>query len=304
MVRYLLAAMFLKFFSISPQTKHLYRNLGNTYGKRIRLRVGLPAYKINRAKQLLHLCKRYKALQDGSLILEIGTGWAHWDSMVLRLFYDLRACLFDVWDNRQFEAIKLYVKQFNQIVDQELGLECTQNAHIHTLLESILTTKSFDDLYDLLGFEYVLDPNGNLDQFGNETFHLIITNGVLEHINRAKLPHLIREFYRLLKPGGYSIHHIVIADHLAFYDPTVSKKHYLKYSDKVWKRYFENDVQHFNRLQRPEWMHLFNSSGLELVEESLSIADIGQIKTDKQYTKLSKTDLECTVLELIHRKPL
>ena len=69
------------------------------------------------------------------------------------------------------------------------------------------------------------------------------------------------------------------------------------------RRYFDNKIQHFNRIQRPEWLYLFNSVGLELVEEFLWTEDIGTIKVDKKYEKLRKKDIECTILKIIHRKP-
>ncbi len=42
-----------------------------------------------------------------------------------------------------------------------------------------------------------------------------------------------------------------------------------RYAEKVWKRYFENDVQYFNRVQRPEWLEMFQQAGFEMVEEEL-----------------------------------
>ena len=41
---------------------------------------------------------------------------------------------------------------------------------------------------------------------------------------------------------------------LYHYDTSVSAKNYLRYSDAVWKRWFENRVQYFNRVQRREWL--------------------------------------------------
>jgi SAM-dependent methyltransferase len=186
---------------------------------------------------------------------------------VLRLFYDINACLFDVWDNRQIEALRRYFKQFAQVIDKEMELDSTRSEHIHNLLESVSRIKSFADLYEFFGFKYVVNPKGTLDQFEDESFNLVVSSGVLEHVDKASLPGLVREFSRLLKPEGYSVHHIVIADHLAMYDPSVSKKNYLKYSDSIWKTYFENGVQQFNRVQRPEWLCLFNSAELRLIEE-------------------------------------
>jgi len=107
---------------------------------------------------------------------------------------------------------------------------------------------------------------------------------------------------RILRPGGYSIHQIDLGDHLSYYDPAVSVKNYLRYSDAAWGRWFENEVQYFNRVQRPEWLHLFENAGLLLVEEQLRTEDIGTMKVDQKYGHLGRQDLECTALTVVHRK--
>ena len=87
--------------------------------------------------------------------------------------------------------------------------------------------------------------------------------GVLEHVKRAALPTLIGETERVLKPGGWAVHSIDTADHLEHYDRSVSQKLYLTFSDETWIRLFENEVQYINRMQRGEWLELFNATGFD-----------------------------------------
>ena len=42
---------------------------------------------------------------------ELGTGWIHFYSLYLRLFFDFRGTLYDVWDNRQLHALKRIFSQ-------------------------------------------------------------------------------------------------------------------------------------------------------------------------------------------------
>jgi hypothetical protein len=105
-----------------------------------------------------------------------------------------------------------------------------------------------------------------------------------------------------LKPGGYSIQSINLDDHLALYDANVCPKNYLRYSDKVWTRFFENGVQYINRIQRPGWLQLFRKAGLELAEEIAVPTDIDSIKVHKTYEHLEESDLKCFNLVLIHKK--
>jgi cyclopropane fatty-acyl-phospholipid synthase-like methyltransferase len=302
MIKYVMTAAALKLFSVSPQTKQVYRSLGNTVGQKRRIQRGLDRSRIDRAKRILELCEKYSVIQVGDRLLEIGTGWIHWESTILRLFYDVEITLFDVWDNRHLAAYKHYCKQLERVIDDELEMDTARSERVHGLLQAISKASSFDEIYNLMGFRYVINPNGTLEQFEEESFSLIFSCNVLEHVDKGILPGFIQDFYRLLRPGTYSIHQIDPGDHLAYYDTHASIKNYLRYSDQVWRRYFQNDVQYFNRVQRPQWLELFQKSGFEMVEEELKSANIGAIKVDKSYENLAREDLQCVGMRVVHRK--
>jgi len=302
MIKYALIATLLKLFSTCPQMKSLYRNICNIIGSRQRFRMGLPKYNIERGQVILELVKKYNAIHNGDRLLELGTGWLHCESTFLRLFYDVNITLFDIWDNRQLKPFKRYFAELNKVIDSEIVMAPTQRQHVHDLISTISSINSFDDLYHLLGFQYVIEPSGTLRKFQEESYNAIYSCDVLEHISEDILSEYILDFYRLLKPGGYSIHTIDIGDHISYYGRNVSRKNYLRYSDKSWKRFFENEVQYFNRIQRSRWLSLFQQAGLELVDEESQYCDIG-ITIDKKYRNYNRKDLECTVLRVIHRKP-
>jgi hypothetical protein len=301
-IKYMLTAATLKLFSISPQ---FYRFLGNIIGTKKRVRAGLPKHYPRRAKQFLTWCEKHRALRDGDKVLEIGTGWVHWESIVIRLFYDVEATLFDVWDNRQLEALKRYFGQLEGLIGKEIDMDETQKQRIHRFIEVILRADSFDDLCRSLGFRYVIDERGTLDQFQDESFDFIYSYNVLQHVDRSIVFKLIQDFYLVLKPGGFSIHLIDLGDMLVYFAGArnMSEKNYLRYSDEIWRRYFENKVQYFNRIQRPEWLNLFHRVGFELVEEETRSCNIDTIKVAKTYEHLERSDLECKTLLVVHRKP-
>ncbi len=89
MFKYLMTAAALKMFSISPQTKRFYRLLGNILDQRRRIQEGLNEYYVDRARKILELCERHNTIQKGNRLLEIGTGWMHWESMIIRLKHSL-----------------------------------------------------------------------------------------------------------------------------------------------------------------------------------------------------------------------
>src|SRR5579883_1468745 len=303
MIKYVMTATALKLFSATPQTRRFYRQLGNAIGPRVRKHIGLNKMYLDRVRSVLDVCRQHDVIQPGGKLLEVGTGWLHWESTIIRLFYDVEITLFDIVDNRQLAAYKHYLGQLEQVIDEVVEMTAAEHERVHDLLWRILNADSFDEVYEMLGFHYVINPGGTLKHFQDESFTLIYSSNVLEHIDRRILPDFIHDYRRVLQPGGHSIDLIDLSDHLYWYDEHVSIKNYLRYSDKVWRRYFENEVQYINRVQRPEWLELYRNAGLDLVEEEAITAEIGSMDIDEGYKHLDNEDLRCVTLRVVHHKP-
>ena len=263
----------------------------------------MPNYYLDRINRMLRIAKTYGVPKNGDRLIELGTGWLHWEAITSRLFFDVHGILFDVWDNRQMDGLKNYIKQLDNSLDK-IDADYIKRTTAHKLISKIKEIDDFKDLYKLLGFEYVLDHSGSLDRLERESFDLVVSAGVLEHIYAPDTPEFVDAIAALLKPGGYSVHDINIRDHLYQYDTTVSRKQYLQYPHWVWRVWFENDVQYINRIQRPEWLELFRKSGLVLVEEEVEMEDLSGLKAAAAYHKYEENDLRCGGLKVIHRKPV
>ncbi len=305
MIRYVAAAVALKAFSSSPAMRQLYRSLGNVVGGRRRLRNGLHRNHLHRARDFLRTVRQFDAIHDGDTLLELGTGWVHWESTFIRLFYDTRALLFDVWDNRQLSAFRKYFSDLDNIIDKEMEIRPDEHERVHALLRAVSSVTSFTELYELIGSKHVINPRGTLDCFPDKSFNAIFSCSVLEHVKKDALSQYIRDFYRVLKPGGYSIHTIDIGDHLSYYDAHIPPKYYLRYSDSAWKHWFENEIQYINRVQRSEWLDLFAQAGLEVVGiEEIPVREaVSANWVASQFRNLDSRDLQCKTLNVVHRKP-
>ena len=301
MLKYCLSAAALRAFSFSPLTRRMYRQLGNTWGARKRSAGRMPAYYPARINRMLRIARTYGAPKDGDRLIELGTGWLHWEAITTRLFFDVRCTLFDVWDNRQIDGLKNYLGQLDGLIDQ-LDASQARRARARQLISKINAVRNYPELYDLLSFEYVLDQRGNLSKFRPESFDVAVSAGVLEHIYAKDAPAYVNGIAALLKPGGYSIHSINIRDHLYQYDRSVSRKQYLRYPPWIWGLCFENDVQYINRIQRPEWRGLFEEAGLAIVEEEVESEDLSGLRIAASYSHYAEADLRCGGLKLVHRK--
>lgn len=303
MIKYVVLAAAAKAFSVNRYTKTLYRHLGNTAMSRLREREGLPARYVERAQYFLDLISRYDAVRTGNSLLELGTGWVHWEATCLRLFHDVDITLFDIWDTRLFDTFKLYFAELADMIDTLVEISPEERARVHSLLACISAMNSFDEFYQLLGLHYQIEPSGTLKHFEDESFDVIFSFDVLEHVKTDILAEYIQDFYRLLKPNGLSVHQIDIADHFGYYDNSVNKKHYMKYSDKTWNLLFENEVLYFNRVQPPDWMDMFRQAGLVLVEDTGLYCDTHLVRVAEKYENLVKQDRDRTCLRVVHRKP-
>lgn len=302
MIKYVATAVALKSFSICPPTRRLYRFLGNTLGGQERANSTMPSYYLERIERMLALTKRYGLLKDGTRMLELGTGWMHWEALTTRLFFNLRADLYDVWDNRQMKPLKSYLRQLLAKFDQLSVATAEEKDRARAFAERILEQADFESLYELTGFRYLLDVDGMLKTLGDESYDLVVSAGVFEHLPRASVPEYIVQTHRVLRPGGYAVHSINTTDHLHLYDRSASPKNYLRYSDHQWRVLFDNQLQYINRLQRCEWMDYFRNAGFTCVEEQSSRCDLTAIKVHPQFRGMDQLSLETTSWNAVYQK--
>ena len=243
-------------------------------------------------------------IRDGLRLLELGTGWVHWEALFTRLFYDVRVVLFDVWDNRQFPGFLHYASELRHRLRTEVSRDPSAIARAETLMDRVLQARDFTEVYDLLGFEYLVEPSGSLGAVSDASIDLVISSDVLEHVPRAAMTTLISDLARILRPGGRTAHQIVFTDHLTIYDRTVHPKNYLRYSDRQWRRWFENGVQYINRLQPSDFARMFREAGFEIeAETTVQTCDSSQLRIAEPFRAYRTEELNIAVNRIITRKP-
>ncbi|MFN0159273.1 MAG: methyltransferase domain-containing protein [Bacteroidota bacterium] len=288
MIKYASYAVALKFFSLAPT---FYHYVAQITGERHRIKKGLPSGLLGQGKRFI----AEGLVRDGDRVLEIGTGWSHWLSMCVKMFFDVELVCYDVRDNRQFNAFQRYMMdlrgRLGEFGQPEDRVRCAE-----ARMGVILGSKNFEEVYQNLGIKYVTSLEGL------EPFHLVMSNNVLEHVHRSLAPGLVGKIQKLLMTGGYSFHQWDMTDHLSKYDLNSHKKNYLRFSERTW-RFIGNDVQYINRMQRSEWLRVFKESGLELEkEQSLLECPIDGLTVHQEFSSLSKQDLSCGYLVMVHKK--
>jgi SAM-dependent methyltransferase len=302
MLRYCVASAALKFFSSSRWTRLFYREvLGNRIASRKRARSGLHEAYVGQSQHLLRLCRRFDAAHDGMTFLEVGTGWVHFYSLFLRLFYEARITLVDAWDNRQLAALKTAFRGLEERFATAYLPTPEESARAAHVFRSIEAASSFEALYVELGMTYVIDPT--LDSIPTASIDLVYSFHVLEHIHTDILQKHLRNMHRILKPGGFQIHQLGLDDHLAHYDRKVHNKNHMRYSRRTWRLLFENDVQYFSRLLRSQWLAEFAASGMILRDESAEVCDPATVRVHPEFGAVSDADRACVIPTFVFEKP-
>lgn len=237
-------------------------------------------------------------------VLELGTGWVHWEGLFLRAFYEVEAVLFDVWDNRQFQGFLTHVHAMRAALPNVTDRGSDRRARAEALLDRVAACTSFEEAYKVLGFTYLLSPDGSLDKLADKSLDLVFSSDVMEHIPDESLPVLAASLARVVKPGGMVSQQIVPSDHLCIYAKNAHRKSYLQYSDKEWSRWFENVVQYQNRWQQSDFRELFKRTGFEILsEEIVARVDTSGLRIADRWAGYAREDLDATVTRMLVRVP-
>ena len=66
--------------------------------------------------------------------------------------------------------------------------------------------------------------------------------------------------------------------------------------------FFQNDVQYFNRVQRPEWLKYFADAKFRLVEERAEPIELNGVAISRSFASFSREDLSCLTMKVVYAK--
>jgi SAM-dependent methyltransferase len=304
MARYYLKVVLYRLISGSAITRRLYRALGN------RVRRGRVSEASHRSylERGLWLVETIAAnLPDAAprQMLDVGTGWSHFYSLFLALFYDASYTLFDVTDNRSLKEMRVRARWLLDRMDEvQERTEIPMRANASALLESVAAASTIAAVYAALNMSYVVDEDGLLDSLPDAAFDVVFSMDVLEHVQRRGMMAAVRSYLRLLRPGGLSLHQVGIDDHFSHGVPAASPKRYLRFSRRQWAAMVSR-LQYHNRLQAGHFQSIFASCGFELIDcTRLQNADaLNGLRIHAEWRRATPEDLNTVRAHLVHRRP-
>ena len=168
---------------------------------------------------------------------------------------------------------------------------------------------SLAELEPRFGIRYLAPCDARATGLPVGSVDFVSSTDTCEHIPAADLAAIFAECRRLLRPGGTFSCRIDLQDHYAYFDRSLSRYNFLRFSDRTWA--LVNSPLHFqNRLRAPEYLRLVGEAGFELVVENPSgpseqgRAELQALPLAERFRSYSPDELGVTVLSFLARAPL
>ena len=133
-------------------------------------------------------------------------------------------------------------------------------------LERVCGCSTLDELGRLIGLEYLAPADARRVDLPAGSFDLHVSYTVFEHIPGDVLVDILRESERLLAPNGAALHHVDLSDHFAHSDPSIPWIHFLRYPERKWRRFNENQFAYHNRLRVDAYDRIYEEAGQRVLD--------------------------------------
>jgi SAM-dependent methyltransferase len=233
------------------------------------LPAGESVFRRKFARALQHLAA-YEGHAPGTsrsdaVFYEFGVGW----DLAIPLAYAAlgvgRQVLVDIRPSARAELVNDSLAAFERLWDE---LEREAGRKLRPLGPPVSSVAELERL----GIAYRAPCDARATSLPPESVGFVSSTDVCEHVPEDDLAAIFRECHRLLRPGGAFSCRIDLQDHYSYFDSSLSRYNFLRYSDAAWR--LVNSPLHFqNRLRSPDYLRLVRESGFEVVVERPSGPD-------------------------------
>jgi SAM-dependent methyltransferase len=156
-------------------------------------------------------------------------------------------------------------------------------------------------------FDYRAPADATTSQLPANSVDVVFSNSVLEHVPRGVIRRMLEEAYRVLRPGGLSIHSVNCADHYAYFDKSITFMNYYQFSEADWQ-FWNNDLQYQNRMRPQDFIELSEQAGLKTVLAKHQprpdlLAQLPAQPLAPEFQKYPPEQLACTSVDFVGQKP-
>lgn len=231
---------------------------------------------------------------------EFGAGW----DLAIPLAYALlgvgHQVLVDIRPSARLELVNESIASFERLRPE---LEAAAGRSLRELGGPVA---SIAELEPRFGIRYLAPCDARDTGLPAESVELVSSTDTCEHIPAADLAGIFAECRRLLRPGGVFSCRIDLQDHYSYFDRSLSRYHFLRFSDRVW-RFIDSPLHFQNRLRAPEYLRLVREAGFDLVVENPSgpneqgREELRTLPLAERFRGFSVDELGVTILSFVAR---
>ena len=158
-----------------------------------------------------------------------------------------------------------------------------------------------------LPFDYRAPADATATSLPDESVDVVFSNSVLEHVPRRVIGLMMKEAYRVLRPGGLSIHSVNCGDHYAYFDRQITFMNYYQFAEKDW-HFWNNDLQYQNRMRPQDFIELSEQAGLRTVlakhiPRPELLRRLPSLTLAAEFQHYPPEQLCCTSVDFVGQKP-
>jgi SAM-dependent methyltransferase len=246
----------------------------------------------------------------GSIFVEMGTGWYPTFPLCLYLGGAARVISLDL--NRHLDRglllrlsdrLAAAVPAIAQASGEDIGTIAARQAAAASALREGAT------LGEATGgsIDYRAPADAAATELDAESVDVVFSNSVLEHVPGPVIRSCLSEAMRILRPGGVVFHSVNCGDHYAYVDRSVHQLHYLRYSDRQWRKW-NNAFLYQNRLRAVDFVEMVTEAGFRVeIDTSRAtpqrLAQLDSIDVHRAFARYTREQLAVTGIDLVGRKP-
>jgi len=223
----------------------------------------------------------------GKRVMEVGTGQRL--DMPLGL-YLCGAATVETFDLHRYlreelvlASVAAMTAESQRAVDLFAALADPQD--VERRLDILGSARTLGELCTAASIRYYAPADAARTPLPARSIDLQFSYNVFEHIPREILADILRESNRVLADDGIACHSIDPSDHFAHDDPSISFINFLRFNEKEWKHYHDNQFAWHNRMRKDDYDRLYaevshcmiraegrvNQRGLELLRNGFPL---------------------------------
>jgi SAM-dependent methyltransferase len=252
----------------------------------------------------------------GRDFLEIGTGWHPVLPVLLHLLDARQVTTIDVnpWLTRASLAETFHAFQgIAGRVAADFGKDAARAQATMDRLCTLVEDASVPilDVLKAANIRYGLPVDACKTPYEAGSFDYVVSSNVLEHVPPEVIRGMFTESRRVLKPGGYNLHHVNPGDHFSVGDSRVTTVHFVRYSSRAWYWIGGSGLAYHNRLRCVEYARLLESAGFtvtysdtEIDPRGLEALEKRQVLPHPDFAAFTNEELSGNVIDVFARAPL